>query len=200
MFEEDRQLIKALASGDNSAADEFVRQWQPRIYAWVQGRTSSRRVDDYVQEVWLQLATNNWYALLAWNGLNAEHPVNPNSLAGYLRMITFNKVTSLYRRDNNQLPESPTPFDFADENGLLGRNPLTETEADFLMAYFELCFEVMSQRDQNLFVMWEEGHQDSHTARILDMTANNVRQRRCYMLNKLRECLDRKLPGYFTYV
>ena len=189
-----------MASGDRSAGDEFVRDWHPRIYAWVKGRTSSQKVDEYVQEVWLQLATNNWRALLAWNGLRAEHPVNPNSLAGYLRMITFNKVTSLYRRDNNQLPDSPTPFDFADENGLLGRNPLAEAEADFLMTYFELCFGVMSQRDQNLFVMWEEGHQDSYTARILEMNENNVRQRRYYLWRKLRECLDEKLPGYFSDV
>jgi len=195
----DRQLIRRLASGDASAAEAFVRRWHPKIRSWVAATVPYEDVDDYAQEVWVQLAKNQWHALLGWRGLDAEID-EPFSLSGYLWRITRHKVVDLLEKDGHQVPSGHEPEDVPDNLTALGLNPGNKAEGHFLRAAFDECTRHFKVRDSRLIVLWLEGQKDDYTARLLQMTPNNVRQRRRYLNRILRDCLGEKLPEYFSDV
>lgn len=197
MSEADRQLVRQLLTGDPASARQFVDEWQPRIAGWIARFCSPGAVEDYAQEVLWHLAQDGWGRLGSWRGLDAERS-NPNSLAAYIKKITILKTIDLLRADRRQLPNSGEPFDIVDETGLLGMDPMESAEGRSLMAAIMACFDDVERRDQHLLIMWRQGRPDRHSARILGMTANNVRQRRHYVLKRLRLCLIAKLPGYFS--
>ena len=80
MRNEERLLIRGLASGDAAAEDEFVSLWSPRIHKWIAQRARYESVDDYAQEVWSHLLEDACRRLLQWKGLYDDHAWHANSL------------------------------------------------------------------------------------------------------------------------
>ena len=197
MSEADRQSVRQLLTGDHAGVHQFVRTWQPRIARWIAQSNPPMIVEDYTQEILCHLAADGWRRLRAWRGLYSG-TYNPNSLAAYIKIMTIRKMITLQRADRKQLPGAGDPFDIVDDESLLGLNPLESAEGERLMVAISACLNVFKRKDRNLLVMWRQGHKDRHTARILQTNENNVRQRRRYLLKKLRVCLIEKLPGYFS--
>ena len=83
MPDRDRQLIRAMVSGDRVAAHAFVSNWHPRIEQWIASRTFRHKVDDYTQDVWLHLTEGNWLRLLQWRGLYDDEAYHSHSLDGF---------------------------------------------------------------------------------------------------------------------
>ena len=184
MHEEDRQLIKRLVLGDARAEFEFVRHWMPRIINWIRQRAPAVEARDYAQEVLIHLARDNWDTLLKWRGLY-EDTANPNSLAGFLRVVTRNKTGSLLKADGHLPPEDDEPAEIEDKHSPMGVNPSDQAEDDARRALLERLIAELPTRDRNLLTMWRLGHPDSYTARMLRMEPNNVRQRRHYLTQRL---------------
>ena len=199
MPERDRQLIRAMVSGDRRAAHEFASIWHPRIEDWVARRTLRHRVDDYAQEVWLHLAAGNWLRLLQWRGLYNDEAYHPHSLEAYLKQITIHKVIDLQGTD--RLQESPyDPADIIDDETELGRDPALGAERSRLRRAFDSCSRRFKDNDHRSIRMWWEGHTAKYIAEKLNTNPNNVYQRRSYLLEQLRRCLVEKLPEYFRHV
>ena len=195
MRDAERQRVNQLLSDDPAAADAFVREWSPRVVAWVRRNTPAHRVEGYCQEVFLHLCQDKWSRLRNWDGLYSDEAWHPNSLAGYLRTITVNKVADLLRADARQLPGGGESRDAVADDGALGRNPEDATADARDKALFRECLDDLQPRDRNLLYLWCQGQQDSYTARLLGMNANNVRQRRHYVARKLSECVENRRRG-----
>ena len=194
MTDRDRQLIMGLVTGNPSATNEFLSMWQPRIYSWIRQNSWLRPRDDISQQIWFHLLENGWDRLLHWDGLYRDAP--GHSLEAFLKQVTINKVRDLERKRKRDLPEGGDPFDFIDEDGSVGTNPLDMLERERIQRAFEECFGNLQPRDRANLVMWYEGHQDAEIAEHLRMTANNVAQRRYQALPRLRMCLEQTLPEY----
>ena len=188
--EAQRQLVRRLLDGDSAAGHEFLREWAPRIKVWVRRATSADNVDDYSQEVLAYLCQDTWSALSNWKGLYSDDEWNPNSLEAYLRTTTRRTVIDLWRADQRQLPEGGEYWDIVDENGAMGRNPVDTYCETQEAETIRVLIEHLSPRDRNLLHLWLQGEPDRHTARLLRMTENNVRQRRHYLLNRVASQFD----------
>ena len=185
MHEQDRQLIKRLVLGDSYAELQFVHRWHPRIIGWIRQQAPSVEARDYAQEVLIHLARDNWDHLLKWRGLYEDTP-NLNSLAGFLRRVTRNKTIDLLRADGHELAEEDEPAEIEDKHSPMGVNPSDQVEDAAKRALLERLIAELPPRDRNLLTMWRLGHPDSHTALMLRMEPNNVRQRRKYLIDKIR--------------
>lgn len=190
MRDAQRQLVGQLLTGDRAAEGEFLCEWGPLIKAWVRRSTSSDNVEDYSQEILIDLSEDKWSTLSAWNGLYSDEAWSPNSLKAYLRRITHRKVIDLWRADQRQLPEGGEYQEIVDEQSALGRNPEQAHSDAQEQQIIHLLIEQLPPRDKNLLHLWLQGEPDQHTARMLQMTDNNVRQRRHYLLNRLGTQFD----------
>ena len=199
MPEEDRQLIRAMVSGDRGAAHEFVSTWQPRIERWIAVRTLQFRIDDYAQEVWLHLAEGNWLRLLQWRGLYDDEAYHAHSLEAFLKRITIRKIIDLQGAERIQ-ESSYDPADIVDEQTELGRDPALGAERSRLRRAFDACSRLFQRKDHRAIRLWWEGYSAREIGERLDTNPNNVYQRRSYLLKQLRDCLVEKLPEYFRYV
>jgi len=189
-----------MAARDPAAGHEFVRMWGPHVTHWVAQNAVHERVEDYSQEVWLHLVAGNWLRVLQWNGLYDDGAWHENSLKAFLKQITIHKVSDLREKEPPQLPPGLDPVDIIDRTTSLGRNPLVEVERSRLMGAFHRCMRWFKDKDHRAIFMWWEGHTAKHIADELDTNANNVYQRRSYLLNQLRKCLVERLPEYFRHV
>ena len=158
------------------------------------------KVEEYAQEVWGHLIEGNWLRLLQWNGLFNDAAWHPHSLEGFLHTLTTNKVTDSLRAEPPQLPPNLDPVDIIDRTTPYGRDPMLEAERSRLVSAYEDCAGWFNDRDNQLITLWWEGHTGQYIAQQLRMTANNVYQRRSYLLKQLRDCLVEKLPEYFRRV
>jgi RNA polymerase sigma factor (sigma-70 family) len=188
--EAQRQLIRGLLDGHSAAGHEFLREWAPRIKVWIRSATSADNVDDYSQEILLYLCQDNWSVLSNWNGLFSDDDWSPHSLEAYLRTITRRKVIDLWRADQRQLPEGGEYREVVDEYGVIGRNPERASVESQQQEIVRHLIEQLSVRDKKLLILWMQGEPDRHTARLLRMTENNVRQRRHYLLKRLGNQFD----------
>ena len=195
MRDAQRQLIGRLLSGDRTAGDAFVREWGRRIVAWVRRDAPAHLIDEYSQEVLLHLCRNNWASLSGWRGLYSGEDWHPNSLAGYLKSITAHKVNDLIDADNRRLPAGGEYRDVVEDGGALGINPADSTADAGNKALLRECINTLQPKDRNLLYLWRQGEPDSYTAQLLDMNANNVRQRRHYLTKKLIECVENRRRG-----
>ena len=198
MRDEERLLIRGLASGDAAAEDKFVSVWSPRIHKWINQRASDESADDYAQEVWSHLLEDDCRRLLQWKGLYDDHAWHANSLRAFLKTLTVHKVFDLQQADRPYRTPATNPRDILDDWSV-GADPASEAERDRLTIALEYCMQHFKPRDHRLVEMWWEGHVDAHIAAELAMTRNNVYQRRFYLFNQLRECLRDKLPEYFRH-
>jgi DNA-directed RNA polymerase specialized sigma24 family protein len=187
-----------MQDGEPSAFSEFAHAWYPRIVGWVRTRTSSDKVNDYANEVWIHLTRDGCRNLLKWRGFLVEGEVNPNSLTAFIKTITARRVASLYKVDNKEWLDFGDDEEFIDDDGQLGRNPPDTIEGEHIKVQFRHCFGLLPSRDKRMLIMkWNE-RSDSDIATLFRMNANNVRQRRYQMVKRLRECLSDRLPGYFS--
>lgn len=182
-----------------AAFNEFAATWYPRILHWVAQGTSRDKVMDYAQSVWIHLTEDGCRRLLGWNGLYVNTDSNPDNLAGYLKQITNRKVIDLHRIDKRQRLDYGDYPEFIDEDGRLGKNPLDTVEGEQIKKEFRACFGLLPPKDRKMLIMTWSGRPDSAIASRFGMLANNVRQRRYQMVNKIRECLSEKLPAYFRH-
>ena len=189
-----------MAARDRAAAHEFVSIWDPRIRGWVARNADYEKVDEYTQEVWGHLIQGNWLRLLQWKGLYDDEAWHEHSLEAYLKRITINKVSDLRDAEPPQLPPGLDPVDIVDRTTPLGNDPLVEAEGGRLMAAFAHCTRWFRDRDHLAIKLWWEGHKAQHIAEATRTNANNVYQRRSYLLKRLRECLVETLPEYFHRV
>ena len=183
-----------LVTGDPGATNEFISFWQPKIYGWIRRHSWIRQADDASQQVWFHLLENGWDRLLQWDGLYGETP--RYSLHAFLKRVTINKLRDLERKAKRQLPPGGDPFDIGGDGDTVGGNPFDMAERERIRRAFERCFGRLQPRDQTNLVMWYEGHPDKEIAEQLQMTANNVAQRRHQALPRLRMCLEENLPEY----
>ena len=188
-----------MAAHDATAGHEFVNRWNERIRQWVARQAAHEMVEEYVQEVWEHLIDGNWLRLLQWKGLYDDEAWHPHSLEAFLKRVTINKVTSLQRAER-QSSSSFDPVDIIDDTTSLGADPALYAERARLMLAFTTCSSRFSDGDHRAIVMWWEGHTAQYIAEQLHTNANNVYQRRHYLLNQLRTCLVEKLPEYFRHV
>ena len=198
--EEQRNLIRRLAAREPGAEREFYGLWHSRICDWIAGQASHEKVEDYAQEVWLHLQEGRWLRLLQWQGLYDDEAWHPHSLEGFLHRITVNKAADLWRAEPKFQRGEFDPVDIIDRVTPLGRNPLIEAERSRLIAAFEFCASWFRDKDHTLLWMWWEGRSGQEIADEIDSNANNVYQRRSYILGRLRECLTERLPEYFRRV
>ena len=187
-----------MAARDSAAGHEFVRIWGPHITHWVAQNALHEKVEEYAQEVWIHLVAGNWLRVLQWNGLYDDAAWHENSLKAFLKQITIHKVSDLRDAEPPQLPPGLDPSDIID--GALGNNPLVQAERSRLMGAFDSCMRWFKEKDHRAIFLWWEGHTAQHIADELDTNANNVYQRRSYLLNQLRKCLVEKLPEHFRHV
>jgi DNA-directed RNA polymerase specialized sigma24 family protein len=138
---------------------------------------------------------NNWSALSGWRGLYSDEDWHPHSLAGLLKKITVNKVKDLKAADGRGLPAGSEYQEVIDNDGPLGVNPEEAASDSRDRVHLRECIEELQRKDRNLLYLWRQGQRDSYSARLLDMNANNVRQRRHYLLQRLRECVENKRRG-----
>ena len=199
MSEEQRALIRAMATGDRSAERAFFEMWQPRIEHWIASRTVPDRIADYCQEVWFRLAEGSWLRLMQWRGLFDDAECHPHSLDAYIKRITINKVIDLQGAERMQTAEHD-PADIVDDTGALGRDPALDAERWRLTAAFEACCRYFTANDMRSIRMWWEGYTAHQIADQINTNPNNVYQRRSYLFTQLRDCLAEKLPGYFRHV
>ena len=199
MPDEDRKLIKKMVNGDRWAANEFVSAWHPRVQHWIAARTLQHRIDDYAQEVWLHLADGNWLRLLQWRGLYADEAYHAHSLEAFLKRITIRKIIDLQGTERIE-PSPYDPADIVDENTELGRDPALGTERSRLRRVFDACSRLFKRKDHQAIRLWWEGYSAREIGEQLDTNANNVYQRRSYLLKQLRDCIVEKLPEYFHHV
>src|SRR5579871_1782389 len=92
------QLISiCVSTGDETAWGEFVRGYQPLIagvisrYVRRMGNISHELVEELVQEVYVKLCANNFYALKSF-GISHE-----NALFGFLKVIASNVAQDYFR-------------------------------------------------------------------------------------------------------
>ena len=200
MLEEQRKLIHRLVAREPGAGDEFYRIWNSRICDWIAGQAPYEKVEEYAQEVWAHLMAGNWMRLLQWHPLYDDEAWHERSLEGYLHQITVNKASDLWRAEPPVLPRGLDPVDIIDRTTQLGRDPLVEAERGRLMRAYYHCTEWFRNRDHLAIQLWWEGHNAQFIAEQVRTNANNVYQRRSYLLRRLRECLVEKLPEYFRHV
>ena len=189
-----------MAAHDPAAGHEFFGIWGPHVTRWVAQNAAHEKVEEYAQEVWVHLVAGNWLRLLQWNGLYDDGAWHENSLKAFLKQITIHKVSDLRDKEPPQLPSGLDPVDIIDRTTSLGRNPLVEVERSRLMGAFHRCMLWFKEKDHRAIFMWWEGHTAKHIADELHTNANNVYQRRSYLLNQLRKCLVERLPEYFRHV
>jgi DNA-directed RNA polymerase specialized sigma24 family protein len=200
VLEQQRQLIRQLAAGDREAERRFTDDWHDRIRHWVSDIAPSHKVEDYAQEVWLHLQTSSWLRLLQWKPLYDDDAWHERSLQGFLKTIARNKAIDLRRAEPPELPPGLDPNDIMDRTTPLGNDPLVEAERSRLIRAFEFCSSWFRDRDHLLVRLWWEGHPAHYIAEQIGSNANNVYQRRSYILRRLRECLIERLPEYFRRV
>ena len=188
-----------MQDGYPEAFHDFARAWYPRIVKWVRARTSEDKVMDYSQAIWIYLTEDSCRRLLRWRGYYAVGRANPNSLAAYLKKVTARRVIDLYRADNKHWLDFGDVPDIIDDDGQLGNNPLDTVEGEQIKVGFRGCFGELQRRDQRMLIMRWNGMSDTAIAGRYRMVANNVRQRRYQMVQRLRECLSHKLPAYFSH-
>ncbi len=188
-----------MADKDQDAELQFVSQWHGRIKAWVTSQTSPTNVEDYTQDVWCRLADRGWRRLLQWDGLTAKDGVGPNSLAGYLRTITRNRVSDLHDADKKHVRGTISPDDLPNHFGSLGTNPAHETERSIALAGGQECLDEFEAEEQTLLTMWALGHSDKAIAEVLGVTATKAKNNRWKLLRKLRNCLKSKFPDLFGH-
>ena len=198
MFEEERQLIFGVVSGDESATEYFIAVWHPRIYRWLYQKSWLRPVEDSAQQVWYHLLDKGWERLLGWDGLYLEN-WHQHSLESYLKTITIHKARDLERAAYRRLPAVDEVLDVVDD-GPVGADPVTLLERARVREAFDGCFQRAQARDQRNMVMWFEGKSDEEIAEDLGITPNNVSQRRFQALRRLRACLREKIPEYLENV
>lgn len=196
MFEEERQLIFGVVSGDTAATAHFISVWHPRIYRWLYRNSWLRPVDDVAQEVWYRLLDHGWQRLLDWDGLDEEN-WHSRSLESYLRTITINHARDIERRAKRRPPTAEDVLDIVDD-GPVGSDPELEAERVRVREVFDSCFQEALARDQRNLVMWHEGRSDEEIADELGITPNNSAQRRFQALRRLRDCLRDKMPEYLN--
>ena len=200
MRDQERQLVHRVASQDRSACDEFVQMWDDRIRYWVSRRSRAEKVEEYTQEVWGHLIERNWLRLLQWDGLFNDEAWHENSLVAFLKKLTNNKVTDLLRAEPPIPPRGLDPDKIIDGTTGYGWHPSLEAERSILISVYEDCSGRFKDRDKQLIRLWWEGHTGQEIAEQLIMKANNVYQRRSYLLKQLRDCLVDNLPEYFRSV
>ncbi len=200
MGEEERQLIRRLAAGDRAAGSEFVELWHRRIVRWIMQRAPRPMAGEYAQEVWWHLIERNWRRLLKWDGLYNDEVWHENSLRGFLKRLTNNKVYSLMRAERRQLPLNIDPADIVDEDGPLGADPQVQAERAHLISVYYSCVSHLNDRDKRLLEMCWKGHSAAEIGAALNMRPNNVYQRKKYVMDRIRDCLIDKLPEHFHHV
>lgn len=200
MRESDRQLIGGVALDDGAAVVAFIRQWEPEIARWVSQRAPRDRVPDYCQEVWMHLSKNNWQNLLSLDALYTDKPSNPHTLRAFIKRITINRVSDLLAADTSKLNVVDVPLHSVDSPGPSGLDPQRIASNSQVLDVYLAWYNERPSRDQSLLGMWHAGYTGKEIAEELGMTANNVRQRRFYLLGKLLEHLVTRLPGYFRDV
>jgi len=198
--DEERNLIHRMAAGDRAAGHEFVDRWDSRMKAWISQQVANDMVEEYAQEVWAHLIQANWLRLLQWNGLYDDAAWHEHSLEAYLKRITTNKVSDLRDAEVPRLPQGLDPVEIIDRTTPLGNDPLVEAERERLVVAFTFCSSRFKDGDHRAIMMWWEGYTAQHIAEQIGSNANNVYQRRHYLLNQLRDCLVEKLPEYFRHV
>ena len=194
MYDDERQLIFGVASGDERATEYFIQEWHPRIFRWIYRHSWLRPVDDVAQDVWYHLLENGWQRLLDWDGLYADN-WHRHSLESYLRRITINKARDIERRSQRRLPSAEKVLEVVDE-GPVGTDPEVLAERARVREIFDGCFQRVQERDQVNLVMWQEGRTDNEIAESLGITPNNAAQRRYQALRRLRDCLRDRMPEY----
>lgn len=188
-----------MQEGDYAAFQRFSEHWYPEIIKWVAARTTRDRVMDYAQGVWVHLTEDGCRRLLMWDGLTQEIGGNPDHFAGFLKTVTNNKVTELHRADRRPWLDYGDP-----EEVYRGRESdhdlLNTVEGEQIKGEFRDCFGELPRQDKRMLIMKWNGRADEVIGQFFRKTANNVRQRRYQMIRRLRDCLSRKLPGYFGHV
>ena len=200
MRDEQRNLIHQMAARDPRAGHEFVSRWDERIKSWVSQRAAYEKIEEYAQEVWAHLVAGNWLRLLQWQGLYDDEAWHEHSLEAYLKRITLNKVSDLVAAEPPQLPQGLDPVDIIDRTTPLGTDPLVEAERGRLLRAYYHCTQWFRDRDHLAIQLWWEGHNAQFIAGQVRTNANNVYQRRSYLLRRLRACLVETLPEYFRNV
>ena len=114
MVDEDRELIRRILLGDDTASTEFARIWYPRLRSVIREfrSLSVADVDDFLQETFMKIAKDGFRALTNWHGLDDE---NGPELSAYLNTIARNTVRNYLRRPVPNYAHGVEPADIIDE-------------------------------------------------------------------------------------
>jgi RNA polymerase sigma factor (sigma-70 family) len=179
--------------------DQFIVQWHRKIVGWIARRAPPDRIEDYTQEVWDHLSKNAWRILLQCRALDSDDP-GRYALTGFLHSVTLNRVKDLLKADRPRIEIVEVPIHGIENPGPTGLDPEQIAGHQQVIRVYQAWFDELSARDQALLTMWHAGHVDREVADRLRMQENNVRQRRFYLLRRLRDHLVNRLPGYFRDV
>jgi RNA polymerase sigma-70 factor, ECF subfamily len=148
-------LLKACASGSESAWDEFVGRFHRVVAATVVKGLRAARIepftfaDDLIQEVYARLCTNQRRALREFTGTNEL------AFCGYLRRVAYNVVQDHLRNRRNR-PNEPLPDD-------LQVKPASSQDLDFRLLLGEIVdlldkivTRETAERDKTLFLLYFE--------------------------------------------
>jgi RNA polymerase sigma factor (sigma-70 family) len=189
---EQRRIVERVLAGDRSAEDEFVRWFQPRVYATLVGRTADREASrDLAQDAMIAALRT-----LRQGGLE-----DPEKLSQFIQGIARNLAYSYVRtrtarrpRENMLRPEL--------EQRIASPLRQAELETAAMEENVERALQDLEAADRDILLWTMQGRKPREIAGSLNLTSEVVRQRKFRAIQRIKDSIKRMSrtegPRYLT--
>jgi|SRR5690349_14810451 len=178
---EQRRLVERVSAGDRAAEDELVRWFHPRIFAILVCRTGDRESSrDIAHDVLIATLRT-----LREGGLQ-----DPEKLAQFVHGVARNLANGHIRSQSIRRPrEARLDADLAER--IAAPVSQAEQEGEALAVDVRLALSALEPADRDILLMTIQGRKPRDIARILELSPEAVRQRKCRAMQRLRDSLKK---------
>ncbi|MDD4939218.1 MAG: sigma-70 family RNA polymerase sigma factor [Candidatus Omnitrophica bacterium] len=193
----DLEFVRRCVSGDKQAWEEFVERYSSLIYNYIHGvlrikghSYTQEHVKDLFQEIFLSLSKDNFRKLKTFKAKNGC------SLASWLRQVTVNFTIDYTRKFRPALSidqENEDGFSLADVLPCDAPLPGDSLRQEEILKHLTDCIGKLDTDDKYfLELSLNRGFEPEKLVRHLRISRGAVDMRKCRIVQRLRECFEKK--------